>query len=108
MTKLTPRNLDHLVLPVSDLDTARARYSQLGFTVAPDGKHKFGTVNACVKFADGTFIEPLAIGHRETVEANEKKGNNFLRRDAAYRFRNGDDGFWGIALGSENSAEDRK
>ncbi|MGI9351323.1 MAG: VOC family protein [Rhizobiaceae bacterium] len=108
MTKLTPRNLDHLVLPVPDLETARSRYLRLGFTVAPDGSHKFGTENSCIKFADGTFIEPLAIRHRETVEANAKKGNNFLRRDAAYRFRNGDNGFWGIALGSENTAKDRK
>lgn len=108
MSKPVLRSLDHVVLPVDDLQVARARYRALGFSVAPDGRHKFGTENACVKFANGTFIEPLAIGHRETVEANAKKGNNFLRRDAAYRFRNGDEGFWGIALSSEDSAQDRK
>ena len=103
-----PRLLDHVVLPVPELDTARARYSSLGFTVAPVGRHKFGTENACIKFSNATFIEPLAIGHRETVEANATKGNNFLRRDAAYRFRHGDDGFWGFALGTQDAAADRK
>ena len=108
MAKLTPRALDHVVFPVPDLEVARARYEQLGFTVAPDGRHKFGTENACVKFADGAFIEPLAIGHRETVEAHMVKGNNFLRRDASYRFRHGNNGFWGVSLSTKDSAADRK
>lgn len=108
MKKIMPSNLDHVVLPVPDLPIARERYSLLGFNVAPDGRHKFGTENCCIKFANGTFIEPLAIGHRETVEANATRGNNFLRRDAAYRFRHGDDGFWGISLSSDDTSRDRK
>ena len=99
MTKLSPRNLDHVVLPVPNLEIARERLSSLGFTVAPDARHKFGSENACVFFENGTFFEPLAIGHRETVEADIMKGNNFLRRDAAYRFRNGDDGFSMVVIG---------
>ena len=58
---LTPRALDHLVLPTRDLNIARRRLEQLGFTVAPVGRHPFGTENACVYFADGTFLEPLAV-----------------------------------------------
>ena len=108
MSKLEPRNLDHVVLPVPDLDTARARYQSLGFTVAPDGRHKFGTENCCVKFANGTFLEPLAIGHRETVEANALKGNNFLSRDASYRFRNGDNGFSMVVFTGEDAKAERR
>ena len=53
MTKISlPRVLDHLVLPVIDIDVARSRYQSLGFTVAPDGRHPFGTENCCVFFED--------------------------------------------------------
>jgi len=64
-----PRNVDHLVLPVSDLGTSRERMTALGFTVAPEAVHPFGTENACVFFADGTYLEPLAIAQREDCEA---------------------------------------
>ncbi|MEM7069790.1 MAG: VOC family protein [Pseudomonadota bacterium] len=108
MSKISPRNFDHVVLPVASLDSARQRYEKLGFTVAPDGRHKFGSENACVFFQDGTFLEPLAIGHRETVEADIVKGNNFLRRDMGYRFRNGDDGFSMVVFGDPDPKTERK
>ncbi|NKC02735.1 VOC family protein [Ochrobactrum haematophilum] len=41
------RSVDHLVLPVEQLDEARARLSLLGFTVAPNAQHPFGTANVC-------------------------------------------------------------
>ncbi|MDJ0613039.1 MAG: VOC family protein [Rhizobiaceae bacterium] len=108
MTKLTPRNIDHVVLPVPSLKVARQRLTALGFTVAPDARHKFGSENACVFFENGTFIEPIAIGHRETVEAAIDKGNPFLRRDMAYRFRNGDDGFTYLVFGEPDPRKERK
>jgi hypothetical protein len=108
MTKLTPRNLDHVVLPVPSLKVARERLSSLGFTVAPDARHKFGTENACVFFENNTFVEPVAVGHRETVEAAIDKGNPFLRRDMGYRFRNGDDGFTFLVFGEPDPKSERK
>lgn len=108
MTNIKVRNLDHVVLPVPDLEVSRERFSQLGFTVAPDARHSFGSENACVFFENGTFIEPLAIGHRETVEANIIKGNGFLRRDMGYRFRNGDNGFSCVVFGDEDPKTTRK
>ena len=108
MTKFTPRNLDHLVLPVPDLDSAREQFSKLGFNVAPDARHKFGSENACIFFKDGTFLEPLAIGHRETVESAIVKGNTFLRRDFGFRFRQGDDGFSCVVVGDQDPRELRK
>lgn len=108
MTKTTPRNLDHVVLPVPSLKIARERFSKLGFTVAPDARHKFGSENACIFFENGTFVEPLAVGHRETVEAAIDKGNPFLRRDMGYRFRNGDDGFTFLVFGDPDPKKERK
>lgn len=102
------RNLDHIVLPVPSLEITRERFTKLGFTVAPDARHNFGSENACVFFENGTFIEPLAIGHRETVEAAIIKGNGFLRRDMGYRFRNGDDGFSCVVFGEEAPKAARK
>ena len=99
------RPVDHLVLPVIDLGTARARHAALGFTVAADARHPFGTENACVYFADGTYLEPLAIGSRDTAEDAARAGNVFVNRDRAYRFRHGE-GFNGIAFGTRDALGD--
>lgn len=102
----TPRLLDHLVLPVMDLATARERYAQLGFTVAADALHPFGTENACVFFSDKTYIEPLGIAKREECEAAALAGNVFVARDQAYRFRRGHDGFSAVVLSTDDAAAD--
>lgn len=101
-----PRRLDHAVLPVGHLSEARARLGLLGFTVAPDANHPFGTRNCCVYFEDGTFLEPLAVGQRETCEAEALAGNAFVARDQAYRFRNGEEGFSALAFGSDDADAD--
>ena len=103
---MAPRALDHLVLPVFDIDVARARYEALGFTVAPDGKHPFGTENCCVFFDDGTFLEPLAIAHRETCEEAMLKGNTFVSNDQTYRFRRGQEGFSHLVIKSDDAHAD--
>src|SRR6478735_9325969 len=104
----TPRLLDHLVLPVIDLTTARGRYEQLGFTVAADALHPFGTENACVFLADKTYLEPLAVASREDCEAAALVGNVFIARDQAYRFRRGQDGFSAIVLSTNDAAGDHQ
>ena len=104
----SPRHVDHLVLPVRDLETSRSRLNALGFTVAPDARHPFGTENACVYFKDGTYLEPLAIAQREDCEAAAIKGNVFIARDQAFRFRRGDEGFSAIAFGTEDADGDQK
>lgn len=100
------RSIDHVVLPAVDLEMARNRFTALGFTVAPDGRHPFGTENACVYLADGTFLEPLAVAQREDCEATAREGNVFTARDQAFRFRNGDDGFSAVAFATENARAD--
>ncbi len=101
-----PRLLDHLVLPVGNLAVARHRLQTLGFTVAADARHPFGTENACVFFADKTYLEPLAVGQREDCEAAAVAGNVFVARDQAYRFRRGQDGFSAIVVSSDDAAGD--
>ena len=109
MTRInSPRSVDHLVLPVANIDTARRRYQALGFTIAPDGHHPFGTENCCIYFADGTFLEPLGIAQRETCEDYAKKGNAFIVNDQSYRFRRGNDGFSQLAIKSPDAKADRK
>ena len=102
----SPRALDHLVMPVSSLSAARARLGSLGFTVAPDALHPFGTANACVFFANGTYLEPLAVASREMLEASALQGNTFTARDRAFRFRCGEDGLSAIVLKTEDAAAD--
>ncbi|NTS33994.1 VOC family protein [Phyllobacterium sp. BT25] len=102
----TPHPVDHLVLPTADLDVARARLDKLGFTVAPVGKHPFGTENVCVFLGDDTFLEFLAIGQREVCEAEAREGNVFVARDQAYRFRCGNEGFSALVMGTQDAESD--
>jgi hypothetical protein len=61
-----PRDIDHLVVAVHDLDQARANWQALGFTVAPTARHPFGTANAVVQL-DGNYLELLAIADPEAI-----------------------------------------
>ena len=106
MSLSASRPLDHLVLPVVRLDDARARLGALGFTVAPQGTHPFGTVNACVFLADGTFLEPLAVGDAVMVFNAMQAGNAFISGDAAYRQALGGNGFSALVLASDDADAD--
>ncbi len=55
------RGIDHLVVAVPDLETARESYAELGFTVVPGGRHPVGTHNALIAFADGSYLELIAF-----------------------------------------------
>jgi hypothetical protein len=57
---MQPRGIDHLVLAVRDLDTARRSYAALGFTVTPPARHPFGTANAVIQFGS-SYIELLSV-----------------------------------------------
>ncbi|MCP4320080.1 MAG: VOC family protein [Hyphomicrobiales bacterium] len=103
-----PRAVDHVVLPTADLSVARTRLSNLGFTVAPDAQHPFGTENACVFFADGTYLEPLAVAQREACEEAALDGNVFIKRDQAYRFRRGEEGFSALVMATGDAQQDQQ
>lgn len=100
------RAIDHLVLAVTDLATARARLSSLGFTVAPDACHPFGTENACVFLRDGTYLEPLAIGSEADSLASARAGNVFTARDRAFRFRHGQEGLEAVVFQTSDAQGD--
>ncbi|MDX8524751.1 VOC family protein [Mesorhizobium sp. MSK_1335] len=106
MIKKSAHPLDHIVLPARSLDVARVRLASLGFVVAPTGIHPFGTENACVFFADGTYLEPLAVGNEQATKQAIAAGNVFVARDRLYRDRLGDDGFSAVALGTGNADAD--
>lgn len=49
--------IDHLLVIVSDLESAIADYTRLGFTVVRGGMHPIGSHNALIAFADGAYLE---------------------------------------------------
>ena len=106
MTALAARDIDHLVLPTAALDVARSRLVALGFTVAPTGVHPFGTSNCCVYLADNTFLEPLAVSDAAAATRAASEGNVFVARDAAFRTRDGAEGFSALVLATEDAAGD--
>ena len=55
-----PRDIDHLVLAIRDLDAARATYQRMGFTLTPVARHPFGTKNSLAQLDSG-FLELLAV-----------------------------------------------
>ncbi len=100
------RAIDHLVLPVKDLAVARARLSNLGFTVAPDAIHPFGTANACVFLADGSYLEPLAFANRRQAGMAAKWGNVFAARNLSFCRTRNREGFSAIVVGTNDAAAD--
>lgn len=92
------KRVDHLVLPVISLAIARQRWNALGFTVAPDGIHPFGTANCCVFFPEGPYLEPLAVVDHQLCEHAVKDGNTFVIRDRRFRGAQGMECLSGMVL----------
>lgn len=105
-SRVTLKLIDHLVLPVADLGTARARLTALGFTVAPDALHPFGTANACIFLSDGTYLEPLGLADRRKAGQAAKRGNVFTERDLAFRSKKVREGFSALVLASGDAPAD--
>ncbi len=102
------RPIDHCVLPTADLTIARARLTTLGFTVAPDAVHPFGTANCCVFLADGAYLEALAVADPAKAAAASRGGNVFAARDASYRDRLGHEGFSGLVFATNDADSDHR
>jgi hypothetical protein len=51
--------LDHVVIAVHGLESAKRLYSGLGFAVTPGGRHPGGTQNAVAGFSGGGYLELL-------------------------------------------------
>ena len=63
------RGIDHLVLDVRDLDSARETYSRFGFTTTPRAIHPFGTGNSLVQLQNN-FLELLTVVHESKFTAS--------------------------------------
>lgn len=103
-----PHPLDHIVLPVVDIGSARERLGKLGFTVAADARHPFGTENACVFLPDRTYLEPLGVASAGESEESARAGNVFTARNHAFRFRNGEEGLSAVAFGTADAETDHR
>jgi len=57
----TPRQIDHVVVAVRDLDAAGDFYSRLGFQVGARNRHPWGTENRLIQF-ESSFIELITVG----------------------------------------------
>jgi hypothetical protein len=102
------RLIDHCVLPVADLGVARQRLTALGFTVAPEGVHPFGTKNACVYFADDTFLEPLARGNAGAI-SQAGGGRQCLRlARRGLRRAHGEEGFSALVFKTDDADADHE
>ncbi|MCE7027782.1 VOC family protein [Jiella avicenniae] len=102
------RSIDHLVMPFDALGAARQWFMSLGFLVAPEAAHPFGTGNACVFLADGCYIEPLAIVDPAAYDAAKDEGHLFIERDAAMRDLPERPAISGLAFRSSDALADRE
>lgn len=56
------RGIDHIVIPVRDLEAAILDYTDLGFTVMAGGRHSgLNTHNAVIGFGDSCYFELIAL-----------------------------------------------
>lgn len=99
--------IDHLVLPVTTLNLARSRLGRLGFTVAPDAQHPFGSGNCCVFFENRTYLEPITILDRTSADIAAAQGNVFVRRLKRFAERRRSEGFAMAALRTDDAKADR-
>ena len=83
--------IDHIVIVVKHLDEASAAFESAGFTVTPGGSHPTGTHNALVPFADGSYLELIAI-----EKADLAKDHPWFKRMA------GKEGFVTFAVGADS------
>jgi hypothetical protein len=90
---------------VTTLTLARARLTSLGFTVAPDARHTFGTGNCCVFFRNRTYLEPITILDRNRADMAAAEGVTFVKRLKRFTERQGE-GFAMLALKSDDAEAD--
>lgn len=96
---MTISGFDHFIVLVNDLTSAMQTYRRLGFDVRAGGEHPaFGSHNALIPFADGTYIELVAF--KDATLATQ----TFWRAGVA-RLRVGE-GFAGFVLASNDIAND--
>ena len=98
------RGIDHLVLSVADLDTARRRYESFGFTTTPRAEHPFGTANSLVQFREN-FLELLSVVNPDKIPPARPDHFNFGAFNE--RFADKRQGMSMLVLQSNDARRDR-
>jgi hypothetical protein len=101
---MAPRDIDHLVLAVRNLNTARETYERLGFTLTPIAYHPFGTANSLAQM-DGSFLELLAVADPTSISEPSPTRFSFGAFNRDYLQTR--EGFSMLALQSRDAAADR-
>lgn len=74
--------IDHIVIAAHSLERAIETWRGLGFTVVEGGKHPYGSYNALVGFADGSYIELLSFYEESPAhpwwELLHQRGGGFI------------------------------
>jgi hypothetical protein len=100
------RGLDHLVLPVTDLDAAGRHDQAMGFLVGAENRHPWGTKNRLVQFP-GAFLELIAVDPGTPAPAPPEPGRfSFASFVGDFLARHGD-GFAMLVVESRQIADDK-
>ena len=84
-----PREWDHAVIAVHDLDAAAETFESLGFTLTAKAEHPFGTANR-LALLQRTYIELIAVERPDRIEAPSADNFGFAAFVARYlRHREG-------------------
>ncbi|MEM7249903.1 MAG: VOC family protein [Pseudomonadota bacterium] len=106
----TPRQLDHIVLAVRDLDREAAALEALGFTLTPRAMHedRMGTSNRLAQFTDANFIELLEVDRPGTLDdhAFDESPPRFSFGAHIREFLNAREGMSMLVFRGEDSALD--
>lgn len=97
------RGLNHLVLTGHDLDAMGDHYASLGFTLAPRGRHPFGTVNIIIQF-HGCYLELLAVARPQDVPEHGANSFSFAAFNRDYVARH--DGFAMVVFDTADARAD--
>ncbi len=101
---MAPRDIDHLVLAVRDLNAARETYERLGFTLTPVAYHPFGTANSLAQ-TNGSFLELLAVADPTSI--SEPSATRFSFGGFNRDYLKEREGLSMVALQSRDAAADR-
>ena len=102
---MAPRDIDHLVLAVRDLDAARETYRRLGFVLTPVARHPWGTANSLAQL-NGSFLELIAVADAAAIPEPTETAYSFgaFNRD----YLEAREGLSMLALRSNDAEADRR
>jgi catechol 2,3-dioxygenase-like lactoylglutathione lyase family enzyme len=97
------RRIDHLVVPVRDLDRAADLYERFGFRVGSRNRHPWGTENRLVQLGK-SYIELITVGEGAGIPAHAPRSFSFGAFVRDYLARR--EGLAMLVLGSDDAKAD--